>query len=308
MSLKSVLVAMLVVQIGLVGLTWGVGGKTTATSEPLVDLVREEVTRIQVWGSGEEDESVALSRTEGAWVISSHGDYPASEEKVSDLLDSLLDARVGDPIATQSVHHASLAVSESEHDKKVEFQAPTGIETLFVGSGSKDAHVRRDGEDPVFVARGVSAWSIGTKESQYRDSNLLNLDASAFLMVQVQPAQGEGFTLERPSLDAPWTSPGLEGDLDPEAVKGWLDRVASLRISALPQDPSARVTPMTTFSWVLEEEGESVAGSLAVGAANEDKNHPVRVHDSEFTVVVNPFALGTAITDGSLEKLLVANE
>jgi hypothetical protein len=306
-SLKTILVGVLVVQLGLVGLTWGVGGDKPASSEPLVGVVRDEVTGIQVWGSGEDaSDSVALARNEGGWVLSSHGDYPASTEKVSKLLDGLLDAQVRDPIATQVVHHADLAVSDTEHDKKVEIQTAAGTQTLFVGSGSKDAHVRRGGETAVFVARGLSAWSIGTKESQYRDANALDLDASRFLVVQVQLTNGEGFTLERQSLEEPWTSPGLEGSLDLEAVQGWLDRVASLRITALPDDPSIPVTPITTFSWVLEEDGESVGGSLAIGAATDDKNHPVRAHDSKYTVLVNPFALGTAITDGSLEKLLAA--
>ena len=306
MSLKNVLVGLLVVQIGLAGWTWGVGSTTSASSEPLVDLLPEEVTRIQVWGS--ESEPVVLSRKDGGWVLSSHGDYPASTEKVSTLLDALLDAQVRDPIATQAVHHANLAVSDTEHDKKVEIQSPAGTQTVFVGSGGKDAHVRRGGETAVFVARGLSAWSIGTKESQYRDANALDLDASRFLMVQVQPTNGEGFTLERQSLEDPWTSPGLEGALDSAAVQGWLDRVASLRIAAIPDDPSIPVTPMTTFSWVLEAEGESVGGSLAIGAATEDKNHPVRGSDSQHTVWVNPYALGPAITDGSLEKLLATDD
>jgi hypothetical protein len=301
-------VGLLVVQVGLVGLTWGVGGAKPVASEALVDGVEDDVTRIQVWGSGEAADSVEISRSEGGWVLSSHGDYPASTEKVSTLLNALLDAQVRDPIATQAVHHAKLAVSDTEHDKKVEIQTAAGTQTVFVGSGGKDAHVRRGGETAVFVARGLSAWSIGTKESQYRDANALDLDASRFLMVQVQPTNGEGFTLERQSLEDPWTSPGLEGALDSEAVQGWLDRLASLRITALPDDPSIPVVPMTTFSWVLEEEGESVGGSLAIGAATEDKNHPVRAHDSQHTVLVNPYALGTAITDGSLEKLLATDD
>jgi hypothetical protein len=309
MSLKSILTGLLVVQIGLVGLTWGGWGKQAATSEPLVDLEREDVTRIQVTGSGDDAESVVLSRTESGWVLASHGNYPASTEKVSTLLDGLLDAKVRDPIATQAVHHADLAVSDTNHDKKVEIQTSAGTRTLFVGSGGKDAHVRRGGETSVFVAPSLSAWSIGTRESQYRDSEALDLDASTFLQIQVKPTEGDGFSLERQSLEDSWTSPELEGSLlDQEKVQQWLDRVASLRITALPEDPSIPVTPMTTLSWVLDADGESVSGSLAIGPANEDKNHPVRGSDSLHTVLVHPFALGPAITDGSLEKLLAADD
>lgn len=283
MRLDLVLAGTLVVQLGLSALTWTSGTGQSAPAAKLVDLDREALTRIEVTESGPDAASVVLAKQGEAWVLADHGNYPTDPEKVSKLLDGLLDVQVRAPIATQATSHASLKVDSADFDKRVTLGAGDKAVALVVGAGGKNAHVRRDGEDEVYRAVGLSPWSIGTRTSQYYATTYLEVDTAS---VSTLAIQGPDQDLSLVRDGETWLYQGEPARAS--EVEGLLKKLATVRISDLPKEPE--FDPAVTVSWTLEQDGASIEGSLLF-SGEVDGKHLARASASEHTVLVGSYTV-----------------
>ena len=86
-------------------------------SEPLVAFDAEAVREIAIDEGG--GETVVLRRHEDGWRLPALHDFPASEEKVSDLLERLSGLRKGLPVAVSGSAPKRFKLTEAEHERRI---------------------------------------------------------------------------------------------------------------------------------------------------------------------------------------------
>ena len=125
----------LAVQVGLAAVVWWPRGEATVEATAVMTMDAAAVTRVEITGKPMPDQAakpVVLTRRGPAdWVISSAFDYPASSDKVDDLLETLTGLVVRNPIATNATRHAQLKVGDTEYGRRVTVEP------------SRDNHARR---------------------------------------------------------------------------------------------------------------------------------------------------------------------
>lgn len=179
-KLNKTLAGLLAIQCVLVILSWvSSGSAPTSDATPLFEAEATAITELSIQSADEgvEAESVTLKRDGDGWVASSHGDYPAKTDKVEDIVDKILSMRHKAPIATHAANHAALSVSATTFDRKLSIKAAGKTVTVFLGNAKgNSAHARFEGEDTVYLARGVSNWVLSPRVSTYVDTAYLTVE------------------------------------------------------------------------------------------------------------------------------------
>ena len=254
--------ALVVLQLGLVAVTWAPPSGDAHPATTLVDWSADEVVSLTVKSDGQR---VELSRASGQWVLVSEHDYPASERRVAETLDRLLGLEVQAPIATQPANHGSLNVSDDANARRVTLGRGNETVDLILGAASGSAvHVRRADRPEVYALRGWTAFAIGDQPNRYWDTRLLDVNAEAMDSLTIHnPASS--FTLEKNPEG--WHLAGEDGPLDQQVVGQWVNRLANLRVAGVtgPIGP-APLEGSTHVSWTAMEGSRSLSGGLTFGA------------------------------------------
>lgn len=308
MKTNAVLGGLLGLQILLVAATHWAGGAATVAAHKLVEVERADITTLTIASpaaEGKAEEPVKLAKKSGQWVIASSEDYPADSKKVDDILDKLLAIQTRQPIASTKVSHTGLSVDEKDFDKRVEVAAGDKQTVIFLGTGSaKSANVRKSGEDDVYSADGLSAWSIASTPRSYYEPMYVDVEAATLSTLDLRYAD---HTLSLRKDGEAWTADGLppERMLDADAVKKLVDKAAQVRIADLPKpgephtfDGGVRV------DWTIEDNGQNVTGGYAIGLP-EGGRRPVKSHGSEHVVLATEGSLDPVLS-ATLEGLLTA--
>ena len=179
----KILIGAAVLQAVLVAITWSSSvGRAGASSEaqPLLDVEPSAVTAFTVSDRAEGEEaaaSVTLQRKGEGWVVAGTDDFPADAEKVDEVIGKLVKASHREPIATKAANHNGLKVGAKSYDKKVEIDLGGDKKTLILGSAKgSSVHARFDGEDAVYLARGISSWAVGSKVDTYIDTQYVSVE------------------------------------------------------------------------------------------------------------------------------------
>ncbi|NOY25662.1 MAG: DUF4340 domain-containing protein [Oligoflexia bacterium] len=300
--LNTVLGVVALAQGGLVALTWWPNNNAAAAMVPLVSLEPSDVHGLKVWtGTDKDKDPIELEQSQGAWQIKSSGGYPADATKVQKVLDALAGAEVSDPVATTKSSYDALKVTADSFDKKVELDGDGTSTTIFVGAGSgRAATVRREDADAVYRIAGLSQWSIGSRPSDYYDSTYLKVDPGDIQTFTVQHGPDK---IEIQNTEGTWTIAGLaEGrTVDQGAVADLVRQATTVKISALPDDPTAPPTADLTVAWTVGSGDDSTSGGYVLGPETNSKR-AVRSNDSSYTVLASTYSL-KKVADASLETL-----
>lgn len=295
MSLQRILAIALGVQLLLVVVLWWPRDPAAGIG-PVFDVERADIQRIEVATQAAEGTAaspVVLSRDDDGWKVSSAGDYPASREKVEQLIDSLLALRSGPAIATRAASHAALNVGDDSYGRRID--VVSGEETfqwLVGASTSRSVHLRRVGEDDVYRATGAGEWSFRENPASYYELTFLDADPDTFGAVALHNEHGD-LRFER--IDGAWTVAELaEGEsANAEAIGSFLSEVARVRMT---EPVSSSPTPEhgldrgARIDWTIDAEDQSVAGGYRVGSA-QDGERFVKAVDRPYVVRVRENAL-----------------
>lgn len=214
------------------------------------------VSRIRITTAA--GETALLERTDRGWRVDGHR---ADSATVADLVAALDTMRTTQVVARNPGNHARLEVT-SETGRTVELGTPAGDSfTFVVGSrdlGTEGYHVRRAGEDRVWLLRGpVGAYLRGALD-YWRDRVLAGVDTSAVREVLIR-REGEELVLRR--ADGEW-SLGDGTPADSAAVSGLLRRLPRLLASDFPPDSVAAAAdfgePDAVLNVFARGEGEDV--------------------------------------------------
>lgn len=235
---NKILVGLLAAQAVLWGVTWSSDvGRAGASSESrkLIEAEPSAVSAFTVRSrpetEGEAPESVSLTRQGDGWVVAGTDDFPADPKKVDEVLGKLVGATRRAPIATQAANHNALDVGERTYDKKVELTVGGEQKTLVLGSAKgSSVHVRFEGEDDVYLARGISAWAVSDSVDTYVDTQYVDVEEP----VEVRVVNSNGPIELQKDDEGNWRVAQLppDAEVDPSRVRAFVNAARSVRLVA----------------------------------------------------------------------------
>lgn len=313
MNTQNLLTGLLVVQLGLAGITWWPRGSAPPEPRAVVPFAMDAITGLSIESTSTRARGKALSlekRGDG-WVLASEHGYPVDAAKVQETLDKLTGIRVRRPLATQATSHDALNVSVDKATRFLKVSAGDQQVELYLGTASHGkSYLRVAGEDDVWEVSGFGAWSVSDMGTGYYDTKWLDVDPATLDSWTLTNALGTVALTRTP--EGVWTADGLpEGAVLPqEAVQKLFRDTLSLTMSG-PADP-AQGDPLTRdgaleVSWTVDGgDGGTTLGSYRGFIVNETLL--VKKPGDAFAVGITAITPQDALSKTTLETLLAADE
>jgi hypothetical protein len=254
---------------------------------------------------------VELTKKDGAWVLAASDDFAASGEKVAAFVDKLIGLKT-DPLVTRTAgSHQRLQVADADYVRKIDLTlADGGVTSLFLGSASGSAaHIRLEGHDEVYLARGLTSYEAGTTAAAWIDPVYLSVPQDKILSATIENAQGK-FEFTKDAQDQ-WALKGLTAhqEFNPDSAVTLLARLSSLSMMK-PLGKTAKPEygldkPGATVTVVVSDTASTKVYTLKVGTKDADGNYPVISSDSTYYVSMAGFNVEPYIT-AKIDTFLVA--
>lgn len=225
------LVVLLVVQLVLLAFLQFSGESKERATTALLELEASAVTRLAV--SDVDGNEVSIKQADGGWVLASG--LPATDSKVTTLLEKLAGLNLSWPVATSSATHDRFEVAEKKYQRRVVLN--DGAATLWFGTspGYQQVHARR-GTDDVYAVK-LATYEMPATADDWLDKSLLHAGG------EVRSVRwANGMTLENtppgPGAEPVWLLGGVLASA--EAAQSAVQRLASLDVlGVLDTAPSA---------------------------------------------------------------------
>ncbi len=187
--LSGLLAAQLVLAmiLSLTGEDYG----TFQPEEKLLSFNKQAVSGLQIVDS---TDSMEIEKQEDKWLLPSSGNFPASQRKVEQLLDTLAALEKGWPVARTRGAAQRFAVDKEQFERKLILVSDDESQTtLYVGSspGFRKVYVRPGDKDEIFTV-DFNIWEANAKTEDWIDTDILALDQSS-----VQRIEMPGITMQR---------------------------------------------------------------------------------------------------------------
>ena len=309
----------LAIQALLAAGLWATGGRAPGRqAKPLLGFEEKAITQLEIAGrpsaDGKAADTVTLTRSGDAWVVSSAEGFPAKADKVDEVVKKLAAMKVRNPLATQAANHNALRVGDATWSKHVNVTAGGETKKLVVGSGSGTSiHVRFDGQNDVFQGRGLSEFQISNNARNYIETQLVQAESDKVTAVSVSNAKGsltfrkDGTTWQLEQLPAGAT-------LDETKVTSFISAVTRLNLDRPVGKTSKPEFGLdaagTRVEIMTAQDDKPVTLSYAIGAAagaGEGDGFYVKASTNEYVVVATKWATESARTKG-IEDFLKAPE
>lgn len=258
---RAMLAGLLALQVLIVGvvLAWNV--RPPEEPEAFFDFNPDTVSAIEILT---EEDAINVQKVDDAWQLADG--KPADSEKVIDVLDKLLSASTGWPVATSQTTAERFEVTEDSFQKRLTLHAGDDVvaDAYFGTSpGYRKVHVSRVDGGPVYSIE-FSNYELGSDNSSWLDKSLLRPEGS----LQRLAHAGE-YVLNL--VDDEWIADD-GSELDNDTVEKVIGRFENLNVytisdAELPSDPTASLTwiddggEATILLYHLEEEDDWVATS-----------------------------------------------
>lgn len=218
------------------------------------------------------DETITLAQQEDAFVVVEKANYPASLEKINDLLIDILEIRSAEKVTDSENNHAGLGVADDSDDAvTISFTDAEGKELVGLVKGKSrqrgsGAYVRLTGSNAVYGTEDY--LSINTNATGYIDKELVKAKKKDIKRVEVTGAT-ETYTIARNKEDKVTLRNVPEGK---KADKSEFDTV----FTALTNLSFSDVAPLDGFeaSWDTTYTCELVSGLVySLELALVDEKH-----------------------------------
>lgn len=156
----------------------------------------------------------AVRNADGNWVLPGKAGYPARFESIKRAIVGIAELDLIEAKTARADWHARLNLTPADEGGQgvrytLEAADGTAIASLIAGkveqvpSPGADGtiYVRRAGEDQTFLARGF--LTVQRSETDWIDKTLFDVAGSRVARADVQPPEGEAYTLARENADAP---------------------------------------------------------------------------------------------------------
>lgn len=292
-----------------------------ALPEPVVlvdGLEAEKVTEVQILGpskDGEKQESVRLVRKGDGWVIGGADDFPAKGEEVKRLLGTLTGLTSRNLVLEGRTFHGKLEVGEEAYRRKIVLTSGSETTTLFLGTSPsfKSLHVRRGGDDAVYLVDSLSESDAGARAWNWVDRSYLRIPKEQVWSVTVKNEHGE-LKLDRDPVTNAWAMLGAKRPLDSSKVDGIVNDARDLGLetpvgkTAKPEfelGAGATVTMVTgtsTISGAPPKTTETVTLEVGAKVAGSERRY-ARASTSPYIVEVASYEV-SKLVDAKANELL----
>lgn len=158
------------------------------------------------------DQTTTIAQGDHGWVIKERGDYPASIEKIKQLVVALSQLRRVEAKTDRPDHYASIGVEDpgpDAHSAQVSILDAQGkpLAQILVGEAptsgaATDAHfVRVPGESRAWLAAG--AIEVDPAVATWVDPTVVNVPGDEIAEVQITRPDGKKLTLAKADAQAP---------------------------------------------------------------------------------------------------------
>lgn len=200
----TILGVLLAIQLGLAAFIHFKTGDEFAVSsgEALVQADQARVDRIVI--EAPLQPALVLEKKDGVWRLPGHHNFPASADRVRQLLDKLAGLKPRLPVATSGSAAERFKVTNTDFERKLVLAGgKETFATLYLGDspGFRRIYARKDGSDAVYeVEFGVHEASV--KPDDWADKGFLRVKEDEVTRVELA-----GVALER--KDGQWQAEGL---------------------------------------------------------------------------------------------------
>ena len=200
---------------------------TFQAEEKLLSFNKQAMSSLQI---ADGTDSLELKKQEGKWLLPNSGNFPASQRKVEQLLDTLAALEKGWPVARTRGAAQRFAVDKEQFERKLILLSDDESQTtLYVGSspGFRKVYVRPGDKDEIFTVE-FNIWEVNAKTEEWIDTDILALDQSSVQRIEMPEIimQRQDGTLQVMNLDE-----NEQTNVDESTVL--LGKLTGLRIQSL---------------------------------------------------------------------------
>ncbi len=204
---------------------------------PLIEVAQNQINRVVL--EGPDQTKVVLVKEEETWRLPELEKFPANQHRMNTLLDKVLGANTGAPIAVTSGAKTRFKVSDEAFERRMTLaQNDTTLATLYLGSspGPRRSYVRADGKDAIFALE-LAAYEMPVQLADWEDKTILQFPKTEIKALEVaelrleQSTQPAPPSVEKQTDDDPhpaisppvWEARELKGDrrveINPDGVE-----------------------------------------------------------------------------------------
>ncbi|MFZ5759159.1 MAG: DUF4340 domain-containing protein [Thermodesulfobacteriota bacterium] len=301
---NRILAILLIAQLGLIVLAfWPREHKPAATAlinDLGADAVREMIL------ADDQGKSLTLKKDESGQWFADDGvspALPADAKLLEKTLASLTGLQSQRLVTRTRASHVRLQVDDQAFARKVTLRGDSDtVRTLFLGTapGQQNIHVRAEGSDDVYLARGISAWELTTERDSWLARDYLLVDRDKVQEVRLQNGHND-LTLKK--TEKGWLLAAAETEVVPtstEALDSLLQRATRLTLTTyLGTDKPEMALDAATLTLVTEKETVTVE----IGAKNDkDPVHVVKSSASPYYVTVSDYQIAPLL-DATVDSL-----
>jgi hypothetical protein len=287
------LLAILLLQIVLIGYMYRPGKETVA---PVVEffpgIEQDKVSGLII--TDNEQDSITFKKGEQGWTIEPDG-YPVNGIKADSLVGKLVSLKSTRLVTRTASSRIRLKVDDEIFEQKIKLLIDDGKSYLiFLGAspGNNTIHVRMEGEDEVFLVKGLSSWEAPTENSAWWKNRYVEMAPEELVEVELINSHGS-FKITK-DKDNTWKNAesGADETVSKEKTEEFLGKAGMISLTKYlgrDEDESYGLkTPVAEL--VLQSKQKSI--SLKIGPKDEETdNHVVKASDSPFYVHVGSFVI-----------------
>ncbi len=181
----KMLLALMVVQAGLIAVTWSTGTvlNTQDQGDALLSFNEGDIDSLLLQ---EGDKTLMLEKKSGQWQTPDA--FPANQAKVNNLLDKLHGLKHGLPIATSSQALQRFKVANDAFERHIRLQSHgKNIAELYVGkgAGARRSHVRNGQQKAVYTAM-IGSYDLPVAVTDWQDKNILQIEQGSVTAIGLE--------------------------------------------------------------------------------------------------------------------------
>ena len=244
-KLIKLLFVLLSLQLILTGIVFYSYGYLSAEPEInfLIKVKKDNIKKVIL--EGPSNKKVELENTDGNWVLPKKNNFPANSAQINQLLDRLIETKLGSKISQQSSSHSRMRVSDQEFERKVTISNGKQEETtIFFGSAPslRQSHARIMNKNEVYIVK-FSANDIDILPNDWLKKDIFVIQQSQIKSIKYQNITVDKLndeTTDKTDSKNPdglghiWKVTGLtKKKHSPEALNAFINNLADMRINGI---------------------------------------------------------------------------
>ena len=291
---QTILTAVLVFQILLIGVVFWPGETATGAGEPIFpDLETEDIVALTV--TDPDGNQIELRKEGEGWVLPEADGFPAEEEKIAPVLEQITSLTSSRLVTRTPASHKRLQVAADDFVRRFDVVTSDGAQhAVFMGSAPQygATHFRVEGQDETYLTSDFSTWDTRAEAAAWIDTTYVALEEAEVQKMTLDNASGS-LTFIRDE-DENWTIEGLGADetVDQTKVNSALRRAASITMKSPLGKGEQPEYGMDQPSAIVELETAEATITIHVGALDpEGESYVVSSSQSPYYVQVASYSV-----------------